>query len=157
MTFDINPNWGSHVGALRAELSKLDAGALVVEHGAGMYSSVEIARHDVRVICAEEAPGWQSWAAWVYADRDAQIVDRWKHTVPILDGAALVFIDGRARDRSKLLGACLERRVPVIILHDTEQSAWHEYGWSAQLIGPPGYDAEHHGELPRTTVLRRRG
>lgn len=155
MTFDIDPKWGSHVEQLRSALSELPSGALVIEHGAGMYSSVEIARHDVRVICAEEALGWQAWAAWVYAGRDAQIVERWKHTVPHLDDAALVFIDGRARDRAKLLGACLERHVPIIILHDTEQSAWHEYGWSAQLIGPPGYSAEHFGEQPRTTVLRR--
>lgn len=157
MTFDINPKWGSHIDALRAELGKLSHGALVIEHGAGMYSSVEIARHDVRVICAEEALGWQAWTAWVYTGRDATIVERWKHTVPGLADAALVFIDGRARDRSKLLGACIERFVPVIILHDTEQSAWHEYGWSSHLLNPSGYDVEHHGDQPRTTVLRRRG
>lgn len=143
--FDIEPAWGSHAPTLAAVLETLPAGSLVIEHGAGMYSSPLIARHDLRVICIEEVTGWRSWAKWLYGDR-VTLLSRAKEAIPRLAGAALVFIDGAARERADLLKWALSAQAPVIIAHDTHDS---QYGYSLAARGD--YVIEHDGNTPATT------
>lgn len=148
--FDIEPSWGSHAATLDAEIAKLAPGSLVIEHGAGMYSTPLIARRNVRPVCIEEASGWASWAKWMYADRDVRMLSRAKEALPLLADAALVFIDGAARERGDLLKWSLAAGVPVVIAHDTEEP--RQYGY---YIDVPGYAVAHDGVRPRTTTWRR--
>lgn len=150
--FDIEPMWGSHAQALASELSSLDSAALVIEHGAGMFSTPLIARCDVRVICIEEAPGWSAWAKWMYADRNAMFLSRAKQIVDHLPDAALVFIDGAARERGDLLKWALDAGSAVVVAHDTEEP--RRYGY--RLDTRAGYDISSTDEHPRTTIWRRR-
>jgi hypothetical protein len=156
MSYDIGPFYGTHADQLSAELGKLPPGALVVEHGVGVYSTPLISRYDVRVLAVEPLPGWVSWASWLYklAGREMSSVERSKNTLNVLADAALVFVDGVARDRGPLLGWAIERRVPVIIAHDTEEDALDSYLYTRAHFKAPAYDVEHHGDHPRTTVWR---
>ncbi len=149
---DASPAWGSHVTALAVALSCLAPGALVIEHGAGIYSSPLIARFDVRVLVVEEAPGWRSWSYWLYesARRESRSIDRAKLAIPSLAGAGLVFIDGAARERADLLRWSLEADVPYVIAHDTEAGC---YGYPRHLLERG--ETVHVAGLPATTVWRR--
>lgn len=153
-TFDIGPFFGSHADVLRAEVDKLAPGSLVIEHGVGVYSSPVIATRDVRVLAVEAEPGWASWAAWFYGvhGRSFSVVERAKNTIAQLPDASLVFIDGAARDRGPMLGWALERLVPTIVAHDTEEDALDQYLYTRTHLRAAGYRIEHHGVTPRTTV-----
>lgn len=129
--FDIEPAWGSHAPTLDAALDSLPVGSLVIEHGAGMYSSPLIARRDLRVICIEEASGWRSWAAWLYGDK-VTLLSRAKEAIPHLSQAALVFIDGAARERGDLLKWTLHAGAPLVIAHDTHDP---QYGYNLGARG----------------------
>ena len=86
---------GSHLPVLEAAV--LAAGdAIVIEHGAGLYSSPLLARLNARVVCIESHVGWAEWARWIYQGK-AEIIDTWKHAADLLPDAAVVFIDGVAR------------------------------------------------------------
>jgi hypothetical protein len=148
--FDIEPAWGSHSAALSSALASLPPGSLVIEHGAGMCSSVLIARHDVRVVCIEEAPGWRAWAGWIYGGR-AELLQRAKQATALLSSAALVLIDGAARERGDLLKWALDAGAPLIIAHDTEEP--RQYGY--RLDARADYVITHDGGTPRTTTWRK--
>lgn len=147
---------GSHLPILETQIAALSPGALVVEHGAGLYSTPFLARRDVRVLCVEEHPGWAEWARWLYGDR-AEMVEMAKRVVPRLHEVALAFIDGEARQRSFMINACLEYRVPVIVAHDTEEEHWHAYRYREQMFAHPNYKVTHDNEPHRTTLWVRRG
>lgn len=158
MIRDIDSFWGSHTDTLSAALSGLPSGALVIEHGAGLYSSTLIARYDVRAMVIEELPGWTEWAAWVYgsAGREMTSLDRAKPVIPKLAEAALVFIDGAARERGDLLRWSLEAGAPLIIAHDTEDDTRKTYGYAPHLFSHKGYAATHDGRsFARTTTWRK--
>lgn len=147
--FDIEPMWGSHSTMLEESLSKLAPGSLVIEHGAGMYSSPLISRFStVDVLCIEEAPGWRSWAQWLYqtAGRPMTLLKRAKEAIPHLGRASLVLIDGAARERSDLLKWALDAGVPCVIAHDTHDP---QYGYR---IGQRGdYRIEADSNSTQTT------
>lgn len=155
MTYDIAPHWGSHLQVLEPALDSLPAGSLVIEHGAGLYSTPAIAKRDVRVLCIEDEPGWRSWAAWMYAKHDASVLERAKQTASDLPSAALVFIDGATRERGDLLKWSLTAGVPCIIAHDTEDDMAKTYGFHRHLMSVSGYVVTHDGDRPRTTMWRR--
>jgi len=153
--FDIEPGWGSHAGYLETELAKLEPSALVIEHGAGMYSSTLVSTFDVKVICIEEVKGWASSARWLYrnAGRDVTVVDRAKQVIPRLADAALVFVDGATRERGDLVRWALDAGVPVVIAHDTEDDERKKYGY--RFDERPDYTIEHSPERPATTIWRK--
>lgn len=159
--FDIEPQWGSHSRVLARALERLDYTGhppLVIEHGAGMYSGPVIAQFAVRVVCIEEAPGWTSWAKWLYAeaDREASFLSRAKAAIDLLPEAAIVFIDGAARERGDLLKWALSSGVPCVIAHDTEDETNGTYNYQRHLFAMRGYDVTHDGDRPRTTIWTRR-
>lgn len=124
----------SHLPVLEAACRSTDG--LVIEHGAGLYSTPLLARIGCRVVCVEPHPAWAEWARWIYQD-DAEMVAVLNHER--LQGAAVVFIDGPAKDRGPLLGAALAARVPTIIAHDTGKRERHHYGFTAAMFEHPGY------------------
>jgi hypothetical protein len=142
---------GSHLATLEAEVAKLPHGAIVMEHGAGLYSSPYLARCDVRVVCAEDHPGWAEWARWLYGDK-GEIIEMAKRLVARMSEASLLFVDGDARQRGMLVSAAIERRVPVIIAHDTQEAHWHEYGYRESMFRASGYRVTSDTELHRTTL-----
>lgn len=147
---------GSHLPSLTAVVESLAPGSLVVEHGAGMYSTPLLARYPVRVLCAESHPGWLEWARWIYAGRDAEFVDSFKRLVPRLTKASAIFIDGNAPERGPLLSAALERNVPHVIAHDTHEKDWHHYQMKPHYFEWRGYTIRHFAEdSHRTTVWTR--
>lgn len=112
-----------------------------------MYSSTLIARYNVRVVCIEEASGWRSWAEWLYNGR-AELVTRAKRVISRLPDAALVFIDGAARERGDLLRWALDAGAPTVIAHDTEDG---QYGYR---LTDSRYAIEHDSKRPQTTTFR---
>jgi hypothetical protein len=156
VSYDINPIWGTHTSILERELAALPSGSLVVEHGAGVYSTPLIARFNVRVICIEDLQGWRDWASWIYgmAGREVRVEDWAKPVVPVLPTVSLVFIDGIIRERGDLLKWALAAKVPTIIAHDTEDDYRKMYGYSSHLFREPGYEAGHDGGRPQTTVWK---
>lgn len=135
----------------------LNPGAFVVEHGAGLYSTPLIARHDVRVLVIEEAPGWLAWARWLYAGfgRETTTLEMAKRSLPYLSGASLVFVDGAARERGALLRWALDARVPCVVAHDTERDQQNFYNYGNHQFSRLGYTVVHDGDRPRTTVWQR--
>jgi hypothetical protein len=146
---------GSHLPALVAALDSLPAGALVIEHGAGLYSTPLLAQRDIEVQCIETHAGWLEWAAWVYrlSSRPCEMVDSWKHAD--VGRAALVFVDGAARDRGPLVKLALEKGASLIVAHDTEEEHWSEYRHQRHYFEAPGYKVTHDNEPHRTTVWSR--
>jgi hypothetical protein len=139
---------GSHRHAL--EQAARDAGTgLVIEHGAGMYSSPLLARLGCRVLCVESHEGWREWAEWIYQGRAGVVAD-----IPSarLRDASLVFVDGVAEERGPLLSACMESRVPLILAHDTDQNTWNYYGFSSHHFMTTLYAVSH--PAPRTTLWK---
>lgn len=164
MTKDIDSFWGSHTPSLHAALMEVPPGSLVIEHGAGLYSSTVISRYDVHVLLIEEAPGWTSWAKWLYemAGRDCETLDRAKPAISRLATAGLVFIDGANRERGDLLKWSLQAGAPLIVAHDTEDDVRKLYGCHSHLFDYPGYTVTHDvgGERsrhphPHTTTWRK--
>lgn len=156
MSYDIQPHWGSHGDMLIAALESLPSGSLVIDHGAGIYSTPMISHFDVHVICVEDEPGWRSWASWMYSmrGREAEVIARGKSTVSRMPEASLVFIDGVTRERGDVLKWALAAEVPTIIAHDTEDDAAGMYGWPRHLFDVGGYTVTHDGVRPRTTMWR---
>jgi hypothetical protein len=138
MMFGIVDPTGSHSPVLEAAARAADG--LVLEHGAGLYSTPLLARVGCRVVCAEPHRGWSEWAAWIYEGR-ALVVDLWRSVD--LSTIALAFIDGPANERAPLLDACLAAGVPSIVAHDTHERCFAEYGWRAEHFAAPGYVVTH--------------
>lgn len=146
---------GSHLPSLTKAVEALSSEALVIEHGAGLYSTPLLARYDIRILCIEPHEGWREWARWIYSDR-AEMADSFKRAVPRLAEAAVVFIDGPANERGPLLHAALQANVPTIIVHDTEEREWDFYGHKRHFFEWPKYRITHHSEdTHRTTVWIR--
>jgi hypothetical protein len=158
MTKDIDSFWGSHADTLEAALRTVQPGSLVIEHGAGLYSSSVIARFDVRVLVIEEAPGWAEWSRWLYTlhGRDVSYLERAKSCIPRLAGAGLVFIDGAARERSDMLKWALDAGAPLVIAHDTERASRGVYAYPSHLFERRGYTITDDGrQFPCTTMWRK--
>lgn len=148
----------SHLPILTAALESAEPGSIVIEHGAGLYSTPLLCRYQHRIICAESHHGWSEWATWMYrsAGRDFEIVETWKRLVPHLKSAAVVFIDGNAGERGRLLAAALDAGASLIIQHDTQQDTWPAYRIYGHMFQASGYDVSHDSEPQRTTTWRRR-
>ena len=151
----ITPSVGSHMGVLSAALDSLGDGSLVIEHGAGLYSSVLIRDSGHRAICIERDKDWAAWAAWLYGAQ-GEVVERAKRAMSRLVDASLVFVDGAMNERGDLLRWAIEARVPTIIAHDTEDDSRKQYGYVSGLFSAPGYQVTSEGKRPQTTVWRLR-
>lgn len=141
------------MGALSAALSALHDDALVIEHGAGLYSSILVRDSGYRAICIERDKDWRAWAAWLYGSQ-AEIAEYAKHVLARLADASLVFIDGAMGERGDLLRWSIEARVPLIIAHDTEDDHRKQYGYMSGMFTAAGYDVTSEGKRPQTTVWR---
>jgi len=150
--FGITEPTGSHVPTLEAAARACTG--LVIEHGAGLYSTPLLARLGCRVLCVESVPAWREWAAWIYQGR-AEIPESLRNVR--LPDAALVFIDGAREERSALLSACLAAGVPTIVAHDTHPRCFTEYGWRDEQFTAPGYVVTHDDfkRKFRTTLWQR--
>jgi len=138
----------SHLPAL--DLAAREAGdGLVIEHGAGLYSTPLFARLGCRVVCVETHPGWAEWASWVYQGKSAVVAAL---DVRQLADAALVFFDGPADERGPLLSACIEYGVPTIIAHDTGPKTRDYYGYKPHHFMVTRYEVSH--PVDRTTVWK---
>lgn len=146
----------SHLPVLTAACDALPPGSLVIEHGAGMYSTPLLAALDVKVHCHEPHPAWAEWARWIYGD-DAVITDSMEFTTARLCAASVVFLDGPAKERGVLLPVCLAAGVATIIVHDTNKREWHFYGFTREMFEDARYDVTHHAEdSNRTTIWKLR-
>ena len=154
MMFGIAEPTGSHVNVL--EVAARDATGLVIEHGAGLYSTPLLTRLGCRVLCCEPNDGWREWAAWMYREK-GETVTALRDVMPRLADAGLVFIDGPANERGALLSACLAAGVPRIVAHDTHERCWTENGWTAEHFAAPGYVVDHdvYRRKYRTTFWHR--
>jgi hypothetical protein len=147
---------GSHLPVLEWAVQAMPADALMIEHGAGLYSTVLLARLGVRVLCAEPHKGWAEWASWVYDDGPGK-VGSFDDAMAALPEAAVVFLDGPAKERGVLLTAALDRGVPVVIAHDTNKREFNYYGFTAAQFSDERYEITHHAEdSHRTTVWKRK-
>jgi hypothetical protein len=142
----------SHLPVLEHAVRDMPVGGLVIEHGAGLYSTVLLARLGVRVLCAEPHGGWNEWARWVYQGHTAEIVDSFKQAMSRLSEASVVFLDGPAKERGVMLQAALDRKVPVIIVHDTQKREWNEYGFQPHMFTHPDYEVWSQPNDPHTTT-----
>lgn len=143
---------GSHLPVLERAVRNMPPGSLVIEHGAGLYSTVLLARLGVRVLLSEPDPGWAEWARWAYRG-NVEMVDSYKRLIERLGDASLVFLDGPARERGVLLQQSLDRNVPAIIAHDTQQDEWSHYGFQPHMFKHPGYVVTQHSEDTHRTTL----
>jgi hypothetical protein len=146
--FEIAHPTASHLPALEAAAREVGAG-LVIEHGAGLYSTPLFARLGCRVLCVETHPGWCEWANWIYEARAEIVPSVLPSVIPV---AALVFIDGPAEERGPLLSACIEHSVPTIIAHDTGPKTRDYYGYKPHHFMVTRYEVTH--PVDRTTVWR---
>jgi hypothetical protein len=139
---------GSHLPVL--EEAALAAGnSLIIEHGAGIYSTPLLAALGCNVICVEPHKGWAEWARWIYSDNVTLV----ESAIALrLADAALVFLDGPAKERGPLLKACLDASVPTIIAHDTNKREWNYYGWDASMFAHDRYDITHTAEDSHRTT-----
>jgi hypothetical protein len=162
---DALPPTASHRHLLERELGRLPKEPTVIEHGVGMFSSLVIADHLRKgrlrnLIVIEAHPGWRAWADWMYyraldvPPATVKFVDA-QRDVDELELVDLVFIDGAAHERVKLLNRALLAGVRQIVMHDTEPGQWKAYDLRPHFFSHPGYEVEHHldGER-RTTVWR---
>lgn len=152
MMFGITEPTGSHLPMLEAA-ARYSAG-LVIEHGAGLYSTPLLARLGCRVLCCESSEGWREWARWMYQDR-GEVTDSLDATIARLSEASLVFIDGPEAERALLIASCFAARVPTIVAHDTAPAVWRTYGWRDHHFTEPGYVVTHDGDRFRTTTWKR--
>lgn len=152
--FGITEPTGSHIPQL--EEAARAATGLVIEHGAGLYSTVLLSRLGKRVLCCESNAAWREWAAFAYEGR-ADVTDSLDATIARLPDASLVFIDGPESERNRLVTASIAARVPAIVAHDTHPRVWGYYGWRPEHFSPAGYTVTDHDYLDkyRTTVWRR--
>lgn len=143
---------GSHIPVLERAVIGAGPDALIIEHGAGLYSTPLLARLSDRVLCSEPHPGWAEWARWIYQGK-AEIVDSVKQLIPRLADAALVFVDGPAQERGLLMQRALDAGVPTIIAHDTQPDEWRHYGYQPHMFQQPRYTVTHHAEDSHRTTL----
>lgn len=143
---------GSHLPVLERAVRDAPAGSLVIEHGAGLYSTILLSRLGCRVLCSEPDPGWAEWARWVYGG-NVEMVDSYKRAAERISEAAVVFLDGPARERGPLLQMCLDRKVPAVIAHDTQPGEWEHYGYQPHMFKHPGYTITQHSEDTHRTTL----
>lgn len=142
---------GSHLPVLEQSVRDMPEGGLVIEHGAGLYSTVLLARLGVRALCCEPHTGWREWARWVYPD-SIEVSDTVGAALDRLGDAAVVFLDGPAKERGVLLQACLEKRVPVIVVHDTGKREWNYYGFERHMFEHPDYETWLQPDDPHKTM-----
>ncbi len=128
------------------------ADGLVIEHGAGLYSTPLLARLGRPVLCSESHPGWLEWAAWIYQGK-AEIVDSWKDLIPRLGEASVLFVDGAASERGPIIQAALDCGVPFIVAHDTNKREWYHYGYQPHMFKVQGYEISHSSEDTHQTTL----
>lgn len=149
--FGISEPTGSHLPLLERALAA--SHGLVIEHGAGLYSTPLFARLGKPVLCCESQAGWREWAQWMYGER-GEVTDSIDAVIARLPSAALVFIDGPSNERAKLIEACLRVGVPLIVAHDTAPRVWREYGWTPEHFAAPGYTVTHDDDRAkyRTTL-----
>jgi hypothetical protein len=142
----------SHLPVLTAAVESAPPGSIVIEHGAGLYSTPLLARSGFAVVCIEPHPGWGEWARWIY-DEPACVVDAIDDET--LSRAAVVFIDGPGDERGPLLDRCLRLRIPTIIAHDTNPTRreWRAYGLESRMFEHPDYDITHSAEDTHRTTL----
>lgn len=152
MMFGITEPTGSHLPVL--ERAARAAKGLIIEHGAGLYSTPLLARLGSRVLCCESSAGWRGWAAWIYDGR-GEVTDSLDVAIARLPDAALVFIDGPETERARLIDACFAAQVPTIVAHDTAPVVWSTYGWRKDYFSPRGYTVTHDGDRYRTTLWQR--
>jgi hypothetical protein len=146
---------GSHVPVLE-EAARAAVDKLIIEHGAGLYSTPLLAALGCRVLLVEPHPGWSEWARWIYNDR-VEVVTTAALVVPHLPEAALVFLDGPAKERGALLRACFSSCVPTIIAHDTQPREWSYYDFTRDMFEHNGYCVSHTAEdSHRTTMWKLR-
>jgi hypothetical protein len=143
----VAPPTGSHWPVLLAEASALPVDSLVIEHGAGLYSTPLLAQLACWVLCVESHEGWREWAAWIYRGRGAVV-----ESPPDVKSASLVFIDGAAEERGPLLEACLSCGVPTIIAHDTDPKTRDYYGYKPHHFMVTRYEVSH--PAARTTLWK---
>jgi hypothetical protein len=144
---------GSHLPVLSHEAFKANlTQGLIIEHGAGLYSTPLLAKLGCRVLCSEPHRGWSEWAAWIYEGR-VEMCDSIEAVIPRLPEAALVFLDGPAKERGVLLQACLDASVPTIIAHDTQRSEFRYYGFKPAMFEHPRYEVSHTAEDSHRTTL----
>jgi hypothetical protein len=141
----------SHLPVLEAAATAA-GDRLIIEHGAGLYSTPLLAGLGSRVLCVEPHPGWREWAAWIYCD-EVEIASTATEALPRLPEAALVFLDGPAKERGPLLQACLDASVPTIIAHDTQKREWAYYDFTHAMFSHPRYEVSHHAEDSHRTTL----
>lgn len=144
---------GSHLPVLEQAAGDA-ANRLVIEHGAGLYSTPLLARLGCNVLCCEPHAGWAEWARWIYQG-NVEMVGSFKRVIERLGDAAVVFLDGPTRERGLLLQACLERHVPTIIAHDTQQGDWGHYGYQPHMFTHVDYVISQHAEESHRTTLWR--
>lgn len=149
---EINHPTASHLPALEHAVLGVDEDALVIEHGAGLYSTPLFARDGHRVLCVESHEGWREWARWMYRGR-AEFVDfATLIKARLCSSASLVFIDGPADERGPLLSACIEASVSAIIAHDTGIKTRDYYGYKPHHFTAERYEVTH--PVDRTTVWK---
>ena len=146
---------GSHLPILYQVVDHAHIDGLIVEHGAGLYSTPMLARMERNILCYEPDPGWHEWAAWMYEGR-VRFVDSFSALLRSVEQAAVVFIDGAAKERGLLLTAAISASVPAIVVHNTEQGDWDTYGLKAAHFTAPGYEVTHHSEDSYRTTLWRK-
>ena len=142
---------GSHLPVLEAEVRAAGAG-LIIEHGAGLYSTPLLARLGSRVLCCEPHAGWAEWAQWIY-DGNVEMAPSIEAALSRLSEAALVFLDGPAKERGVLLKACLEFGVPTIIAHDTQRREWRYYDFKPFMFEAEKYVITHSAEDSHRATL----
>lgn len=143
---------GSHLPVLEVAVAKLQPGDIVIEHGAGLYSTPLLARLGCKVLCCEPHPGWAEWARWIYRG-NVEMLDSFKRAIERMGDAAVVFLDGPARERGVLLQQALDRGVPTIIAHDTNPGEMGLYGFHPHMFTHPKYVVSHHAEDTHRTTL----
>jgi hypothetical protein len=146
---------GSHLPTLFQAVKQAGSGAVVIEHGAGLYSTPLLARLGCQVVCHEPHPGWNEWARWIYEGR-CEFVETFADLVARVGDASVAFIDGAALERGQLLSAAIAARVAAIVVHNTEEGDWGAYGLKAEHFAAPGYEVTHHAEDSYRTTLWRR-
>jgi hypothetical protein len=144
---EISHPTASHLPVLEQAAREVGAG-LVIEHGAGLYSTPLFARLGCNVLCIEQHEGWREWAQWIYQGRATFVAS----VGDALRSAGLVFIDGPAEERGPLLSACLDTNVPTIIAHDTGIKTRDYYGYKPNHFMVTRYEVTH--PVDRTTVWR---
>lgn len=143
----------SHLPVLAAAIEAAPPGSLVIEHGAGLYSTPLLARFPgLEIVCAEPHSGWAEWARWIYRDSGAVVVDAVDDAT--LARAAVVFLDGPADERGPLLERCLRLRVPEIVCHDTNPTPreWRSYGLKPHMFESTEYAITHSSEDTHRTT-----